>query len=61
MGARVDEARRRRSTLEELRRLQAERRRLGQIPGAEAQRLAQRFQQACDRLSNPTQAQGRSG
>ena len=61
MGARVDEARQRRSTQEELRRLQAERRRLGQIPGAEAQRLAQRFQQACDRLSNPTQAQGRSG
>ena len=54
MGAQVDEARRRRSTLEELRRLQAERRRLGKIPGAEAQRLTQRFQQACNRLSGAT-------
>lgn len=61
MGARVDEARRRRSTLDEVRRLQAERRRLGQIPGAEAQRLAQRFQQACDRLSGASQAQRRAG
>ena len=61
MGARVDEARRRRSTLDEVRRLQAERRRLGQIPGAEAQRLAQRFQQACDRLANATQGQSRAG
>ena len=61
MGARVDDARRRRSTLEEVRRLQAERRRLGQIPGPEAQRLTQRFQQACDRLFNTTQAQSQAG
>ena len=61
MGARVDEARRRRSTLDEVRRLQAERRRLGQIPGAEAQRLTQRFQQACDRLFQDARPQSRAG
>lgn len=58
MGARGDETRRRRSTLEEIRQLQAERRRIGQVPGADAQRLAQRFQQACDRLVNAAQPQG---
>ena len=32
------------------RRQEAERRRLGQPPGPEGQRLSERFQQACDRL-----------
>ncbi len=50
MGARVDETARRRGAIEEVKQLQAERRRLGQLPGEEAQVLAQRFQRACDRL-----------
>ena len=54
MGTRVDETARRRSTLEEVRRLQAERRKIGPLPGPDAQRLAQRFQQACDRLFSQT-------
>ena len=49
MGGRVDEAARRRSVMVELRQLQAERRKLGQVPGPAAQRLAQRFREACDR------------
>ena len=57
MGMRVDETVRRRSTLEEVRQLQAERRKIGQLPGADAQRLAQRFQQACDRLFSTAQSQ----
>jgi hypothetical protein len=54
MGTRVDETARRRSTLEEVRQLQAERRKIGSLPGPDAQRLAQRFQQACDRLFSQT-------
>ena len=50
MGARVDEAARRRAAVEQVKRLQAERRKLGQLPGSEGQRLARRFQQACDRV-----------
>ena len=50
MGARVDEGARRRAAIEQVKRLQAERRKLGQLPGPEGQRLAERFQQACDRL-----------
>ena len=50
MGARVDEGARRRAAIDEVKRLQVERRRLGQLPGPEGQRLAERFQQACDRL-----------
>ena len=46
MGTRVDEAARRRSALDEVRRLQAEWRKIGPLPGPDAQRLAQRFQQA---------------
>ena len=51
MGARVDDAARRRSTLEEIRRLLAERRKIGPLAGPGGQRLAKRFQQACDRLA----------
>ena len=50
MGARVDEGARRRAAIEQVKRLQVERRKLGQLPGPEGQRLAERFQQACDRL-----------
>lgn len=50
MGARVDEGARRRAAIEQVKRLQAERRKLGPLPGPEGQRLAERFQQACDRL-----------
>ena len=57
MGTRVDETARRRSTLEEVRQLQAERRKIGSLPGPGAQRLAQRFQQACDRLFSTAQSQ----
>ncbi len=50
MGARVDEGARRRAAIEQVKRLQAERRQLGQLPGPEGQRLGERFQQACDRV-----------
>lgn len=49
MGARVDEASRRRSALDQVKRLQAERRRLGPLAGADAEALLSRFQRACDR------------
>ena len=54
MGTRVDETARRRTALEEVRQMQAERRKIGSLPGPGAQRLAQRFQQACDRLFSQT-------
>ena len=54
MGTRVDETARRRTALEEVRQMQAERRNIGPLPGTDAQRLAQRFQQACDRLFSQT-------
>ena len=54
MGTRVDETARRRTALEEVRQMQAERRKIGPLPGTDAQRLAQRFQQACDRLFSQT-------
>ena len=50
MGVRVDEAAKRRSAIEEVVRLQAERRGLGQVTGDEGRRLADRFQRACDRV-----------
>ena len=53
MGVRVDEAAKRRSAIEEVSRLQAERRRLGQVPGDEGRRLADRFQRACDHVFQP--------
>ena len=51
MGARVDEASRRRSALDQVKRLQAERRRLGPLAGADAEALLSRFQRACDRAA----------
>lgn len=48
MGARVDEDARRRSAIEEVRRVQAERRKIGPIPGETGRILAARFQHACD-------------
>lgn len=50
MGARVDEGAKRRAAREDVKRLQTERRRLGALPGAEAEALQARFQQACDRV-----------
>lgn len=55
MGTREDEAARRRSMLKEARKLQAARRKLGPLPGADGKRLAQRFRQACDRLLSAAQ------
>ncbi|MCY4660587.1 MAG: DUF349 domain-containing protein [Acidobacteria bacterium] len=49
MGVRVDEGARRRAAVEEIKRLQVERRRLGQIPGDAAREFGARFQRACDR------------
>ena len=49
MGVRGDEAATRRTAVEEVRRLQADRRRLGQLPGETGRRLTARFQRACDR------------
>lgn len=51
MGARVDEEAVRRATGDEVKRLQAERRRLGQVTGIEASTLHARFQRACDRAT----------
>ena len=49
MGVRVDEGVRRRAAMEEIKRLQLERRRLGSIPGDAARQFGARFQRACDR------------
>ena len=49
MGVRMDEGARRRAAMDEIKRLQLERRRLGSIPGEEARRVGARFQRACDR------------
>ncbi len=50
MGARVDEEANRRAAREDVKRLQAERRRLGTLTGSEADALQARFQRACDRV-----------
>ena len=55
MGARVDEMTKRRAALDQVKRLQIERRRLGRVPGKAEQRLAARFQRACDRLVGQVQ------
>ena len=55
MGVRVDEATNRRATVDEVNRLQVERRRVGQLPGEEGRRLAERFQRACDRVLQQAQ------
>lgn len=53
MGAKGDEASRRRAAIVELKQLQVERRRIGQVPGKTGEALSHRFQRACDRLSAP--------
>ena len=55
MGARVDEVAKRRAALDQVKRLQIERRRLGRLPGKAERRLAARFQRACDRLVGQVQ------
>ena len=55
MGERVDETTRRRAAIEEIKRLQSERRRLGTIAGSEASALQARFQKACDRAYQKNQ------
>ena len=50
MGARVDDEAKRRAAREDVKRLQAERRRLGALTGSEADALQARFQRACDRV-----------
>ena len=50
MGARVDEEAKRRAAREDVKRLQAERRRLGPLTGPAADALQARFQRACDRV-----------
>ena len=50
MGVRVDEQAKRRAAREDVKRLQADRRRLGTLTGAEADALQARFQRACDRI-----------
>ena len=50
MGVRVDEEAKRRAAREDVKRLQAERRRLGALTGSEADALQARFQRACDRV-----------
>ena len=55
MGERVDENARRRGAIEEIKRLQSERRRLGSLTGAEASSLQARFQKACDRAYQKNQ------
>ena len=52
MGARVDEEAKRRAAREDVKRLQAERRRLGPLTGSAADALQARFQRACDRVFN---------
>ena len=58
MGARADADAKRREDAETVRRLQAERRALGTIPGEAGHQLSERFRAACDRFFqlNPTPA-----
>ena len=49
MGVRVDEGARRRAAVEEIKRLQVERRRLGPVSGDAGRQIGARFQRACDR------------
>jgi hypothetical protein len=50
MGARVDPAVQERADIEEVKRLQTERRSLGSVPGETGQQLSDRFRTACDRF-----------
>ena len=56
MGVRVDEGARRRAAVEEIKRLQIERRRLGPVPGEAARQFGARFQRACDRALQRSRA-----
>ncbi|HIE94538.1 MAG TPA: DUF349 domain-containing protein [Acidobacteria bacterium] len=72
MGARVDPAVQARTDIEEVKRLQIERRSVGSVPGESGQQLSDRFRTACDRFfqqhppsadraSRPRQGGARSG
>ena len=50
MGARVDPQAQRRADMEEVKRLQAERRAIGVVPGETGRALSNRFHAACDRF-----------
>ncbi len=50
MGARVDPEAQRRADMEEVKRLQAERRAIGVVPGETGRALSNRFHAACDRF-----------
>ena len=58
MGARIDPESKRQADAEIVKRLQAERRALGPVPGETGQQLSERFQSACDRFfqQNPSPA-----
>ena len=56
MGVRVDEGARRRAAIEEIKRLQIERRRLGPVPGDAGRQFGARFQRACDRALQRSRA-----
>ncbi|MCY3843325.1 MAG: DUF349 domain-containing protein [Acidobacteria bacterium] len=56
MGVRVDEGARRRAAIEEIKRLQIERRRLGPVAGEAARQFGARFQRACDRALQRSRA-----
>ena len=58
MGVKVDAGARRRAAMDEAKRLQAERRQLGQIAGDDGRRLTDRFQKACDRIFQQGRAEG---
>ena len=62
MGGRADAEAKRREDADTVRRLQAERRALGAIPGEAGRRLSERFRAACDRYFklNPTPPSGAS-
>lgn len=54
MGARVDAVARQRAIREDVKRLQAERRKIGSLTGSAAEALQTRFQRACDRAFRET-------
>lgn len=54
MGARVDPVARQRAIREDVKRLQAERRKIGPLTGSAAETLQDRFQRACDRAFRET-------
>ena len=50
MGVKIDPGAQRRAAMDEAKRLQADRRQLGPVPGDDGRRLAERFRKACDRI-----------